>query len=340
MGPNRAVRQASGFRATSPDVRPGTPLVVLFVWLALCSACSSHGSRGGGSHEYVRCMAVDEPDAREGRVGSVRFVSDERALRFSGLPDPLRVAAFRGAGTAAPGLAEAVLGVAEQRASLVFVLGGLGDDEATVRAHLTALGALRVPTIVIPGGDDVAEAFGEAFDDDVPANVFDGRRYRRVEAGRSDFLLLAGAPEGRYAASTEHCGNDDDDRDELEARDGVRTILVSWAAPSGGGRFAVGRGFDGVDSGDRAVADLLGELGQAGGLFAYPATRASLPTVADGQRALGAGEADRTLRLVVPRIAGPTDEHDDFGLVTNGAAVIELTASGTSFVGVSASEGG
>jgi len=285
-------------------------------------------------------MAVDAPASRTGAIGPARFASDERVLRFSTLAQPIRVAAFRGAGIETRALEDAVLGVGEQRASIVFVLGGLGSDQATVRAHLAAFEKLRVPTIVLTGGDDSAEAVGEAFEGDVPANVFDGRRYRRVETPSGDFLLLSGAPEGRYAASSAHCGNDEDDRDELEKRGSAPTFLVSWAAPSGGGMNAVGRGFDGVDAGDRSVAALLTRLGNVGGLFAYPATRASIPATADGRTVLGADRANRSLRLAVPRIAGTSDERDDFGLVTNGAAVLELRGDGLAFVGVSASEGG
>lgn len=337
MGPIPRARHRSAFRATRTSVSTRN---LVAVGLVLASACSSHGSRGGGPHDYVRCMAVDAPDETSGRIGDVSYRSDERALALSGLTAPLRIAAFRGASGATAGLAEAALGVTEQRPGLVVVLGGLGPDVASVRAHFTAFEKLRVPTVVLPGGDDVAEAVGEAFEAGAPANVLDGRRFRRIETDVVDLLLLSGAPDGRYASSSAHCGNDGDDRDELETRSGKRSVLVSWAAPSGGGAFAVGRGFDGVDSGDPRVATLAHALGDLGGIFAFPATRAAIPTSVDGRAVLGANEAAPSSRIVAPRLAGPADERDDFGLVPSGAVILEYGADGVSFVGVSASEGG
>ncbi len=297
--------------------------------------CSDHGERAGGPHDYVRCMAVDEDDEAEGTVGSARFSLEDRTLTLRGLPSPLRMAVFRGAGSAAPGLAEAVAAVAEQEPSLVFVLGSLGTESTSVRTHLDALGALAVPVVVLPGGEDVAETFGEQIDAarERHRSIFDGRRIREVVVGDDRFVLLSGAPDGRYAASEGSCGNDEDDRDALAEITGGRRWLVSWAAPSGGGPAAVGRGFEGVDAGDRRVADLAHRLGDAGGLFAFPATRALIPSTASGQAVLPAMQADPRLRLVVPRVSGPPDERDDTSLVPAGAALLELREEGLAYVG-------
>ena len=45
----------------------------------------------------------------------------------------------------------------------MIYLGGLGDTLETASANLTALSALRVPTLFIPGGADRLELVDEAF---------------------------------------------------------------------------------------------------------------------------------------------------------------------------------
>lgn len=340
MGPARLLRQAF-LRGRGSVAGRATSVLLVDAKLVVCLTlvgvlgCKDHGRKASGPHDYVRCMAVDADDEASGTVGRARFTLEDRTLRLEGLPTPLRIAAFRGAGGADPALAPAIAGVTEQQPGLVFVLGGLGPDAASARAHLDALGALGLPVVVLPGGDDAAEVFGDAMDAarERHRSLFDGRRLRSVVVGEERFVLLSGAPEGRYAASEAHCGNDEDDRDEIAELDGGRRWLVSWAAPGGGGREAVGRGFDGVDAGDPRVAALAHALGDAGGIFAFPATRALVPSPADGTRRLEPMQADAHLRLVVPRIAGPVDERDDLSLAPLGAAVMELGGGGLSLVG-------
>lgn len=303
--------------------------------LVLLLGCNEHGRRASGAHDYVRCMAVDADEETSGSIGRARFTLDDRTLTLTSLPTPLRIAAFRGAGGTEASLESAISGVMEQQPGLVFVLGGLGPDAASARAHLDGLAALGIPVVVLPGGEDAAEIFGEALDAarERHRSVFDGRRIRSVVVGEERFVLLSGAPDGRYAASEAHCGNHEEDREELADLDGGRRWLVSWAAPSGGGAEAVGRGFDGVDAGDRRVAQLAHGLDDAGGIFAFPATRALVAAPADGSRRLGPTEADAHFRVVVPRIAGPADERDDLSLVPAGAAILELSGEGLALVG-------
>lgn len=282
-------------------------------------------------------MAVDAPSEGAGTVGSTRWAIADRTLTLRGFVTPLRIAAFRGAGMAPSGLPDAVAGVKEQAPGLVFVLGGLGTDEASARAHLDAFAELGVPVVVLPGGDDPAEAFGEALDAarEAHPNLFDGRALRAVVAGTDSFLLLSGAPEGRYAIDAQACGNSDDDREELEGAGSGRHWLVSWAAPSGGGSAAVGRGFESLDVGDPRVLAVMTSTHAKGGIFAWPETRALRPSDETGASVLGPGAASDSLRIVAARIVGVGGEQDDYAIGATGAAVLELTPAGLAFSGTS-----
>lgn len=280
-------------------------------------------------------MDVDEPDEAEGRAGRASYRVEERTLTITGISGPVRIAAFRGAGTATSALGPALAGVKEHDPDLVFVLGALGPDLASVRAHLTALGTLGRVVVVLPGGDDVGAAVRDAFAADHPATVVDGSGLRAVAVGEARFVLLAGAPDGRYAATDAHCGNTAGDREDLVA--GAATYLVSWAAPAGGSRTAVGRGFGGIEAGDPRIAALADRLaeGGAGGLFAFPGTRPLAPATPAGEP-VEPGTAHARLRVVVPRVAGETDERDDLSLAPTGAALFEVRGRELVFTGASA----
>ncbi len=281
-------------------------------------------------------MAVEAPAEGERTIGRTRVSVSGRVATLAGLPSPVRIAAFRGAGDATGGLAAAIEGVREQGVGLVLVLGGLGSDEARVATHLEAFGRLGVPTFVMVGGDDVAEAVHDAFADR-PAEgpVIDARGLRALRFGNDVLLLASGAVDGRYAASDAHCGANEDDLEEVEAeaRGAGRAFLASWTAPSGGGAAAVGRGFAGIDAGDPAIARLASAAHARGGIFAWPATRALRPSNDQGAAVLPVGTADPGLRLVVARIAGAGEESDDGALVPPAAALLELGPGGLAFVG-------
>lgn len=285
-------------------------------------------------------MAVSAPDAASGIVGTTRWSVADRTLTLSAPAGPIRLGAFRGPGTASQTFAGALGALSEHRPNVVFVLGGLGASAEVVAASLHALAALPFIVVVIPGGDDPAEIFGEAIDEartNAP-NLFDGRRLRQVVLGGDTFALLSGAPNGRYALDGSSCGNHDEDRAELEASDHGRTWLVSWAAPAGGGVVAVGRGFEGVDAGDPRVTQVMRRIGAAGGIFAWPATRVSLPTNAAGEVVLAPGVADASFRIVANRLVGPAVERDDTALAPPGALLLELSAAGLTLVGTTAGE--
>lgn len=281
-------------------------------------------------------MAVDAPAEGERTVGRAKVAIAGRVATLTGLPAPLRIAAFRGAGDATAGLAAAIEGVKEQGVGLVLVLGGLGSDEGHVAAHLDAFGRLGVPVVVLVGGDDVAEAVHDAFADRPAAGpVIDARGLRALRIGSDVILLASGSVDGRYAATDAHCGADEDDLGEVEAeaRGAGRVFLASWTAPSGGGPAAVGRGFAGLDAGDPAIARLASASRARGGLFAWPGTRALRPSTDQGTAVLPVGTPDPGLRLVVARIAGSGEESDDGALVPPAAALLELGPNGLAFVG-------
>lgn len=314
-------------------------LTALLLGTSGCGACSEHGHTVSGPHPYVRCAAVDAPEPREGRIGSLRFAVEDRTLTLEGVGPTLRIAAFRGPGRVGAPLAPALGGLSRETTDLVLVLGGLGADERAVTGALNALAALGVPAVVVPGGDDDAEAVAEAFEAvDEAELLFDGRRLRTVKVGDDELVLVPGALEGRYAAGRGACGVAEDDLEEIaddldEPDDGVRRWLVSWAAPSGGGPASVARGFGGVDAGDPRVADLAKTIGATGGLFAFPETRALQPALADGSRALGAGEPSPTTRLVLPNAAGAPIERADGSLIRPAVALLSLGSEGLAFEG-------
>ncbi len=310
-----------------------------------CGACSDYGATAGGPHPYVRCTAVDAPDEREGRLGSVRFRVEDRALTLEGLGPTLRIAALRGPGRVGAPLAPALEELRRESTDLVLVLGGLGATEETVAGVLRAVAGTGIPAIVLPGGEDDAEAVEDGFDAvEDEESLFDGRRLRTVKVGRDELVLVPGAPEGRYAADQGACGIAADDLEEIaddlgEPDEGVRRWLVSWAAPAGRGPAAVGRGFGGVDAGDRRIAELAKAVGASGGVFAFPETRALLPALADGSRVLAVGEASPTTRIVLPTAAGAPVEREDGSLVRPAPVLLSLGAEGLAVRRMRGSEG-
>jgi hypothetical protein len=301
-----------------------------------CGACSDHGAVVDGPHPYVRCIAVDPPEPREGQLGATRFAVEGRELTIDTTGPALRIAAFRGPGRVAAPLAPALSGLGPDVIDLVLVLGGLGATEEAVTGVLTAVASLGVPAVVLPGGEDDAVAVEDGFDaldDELAGSLFDGRRLRSVKSGQNELVLVPGAPEGRYAADRRSCGISADDLEEIAddvstPDEGVHRYLVSWAAPAGAGPASVSLGFGGVEAGDVRIAELADAIGAVGGLFAFPETRALVPALADGSRALAVGEASVMARLVLLPAAGVPVERDDGSLVRPAPAMLALGPDG------------
>jgi hypothetical protein len=315
---------------------------ILVCSLAACGACEKGGAAVSGSHPYVRCMAVDAPEPREGTAGRMRFGIDERVLTLTPVRPSAtaRIFAFRGAGADIANLDRALVGVKEQTPDLVLVLGELGDTDEHVLAHLSAFERIGAPVVVLASGADVAEALHDAWDDAEVTRVFDGRALRAVVIGEEVFVLVSGAPNGRYAATDAHCGFDEDDVEAIEGDvpDG-RRWLVSWAAPSGGGEHAVGRGFGGRDAGSTEVAAIARSLGAKGGVFGFPTTRGLMPSNAEGNAPIAPNEASDGLRITVARVAGASDTLFDGARLVPASALLELGDRGLAYVGTTVSTG-
>jgi hypothetical protein len=306
-----------------------------------CDSCGDRGAEVSGPHPYVRCAAVDEPEALEGKVGEHSYRVEGRMLTLEAQGDALRIAALRGPGASSVPAGPALLGLEEQSVDLVLVLGGLGQKPEAVSELLRALGTLHVPVVALPGGDDDAEAVEEgweALSAEERAPLFDGRRLRGVRIGRDELVLVPGAPEGRYAVDEGSCGVGPEDLSALadafdEPDEGVRRWLVSWAAPSGGGPASISRGFGGAEAGDARIADLARSVHAPGGLFAFPETHALEPATADGRRRLTPGEPAPDARMTVVPLAGSPVERADGSLVPSAAAILTLGEAGLAYRG-------
>lgn len=315
---------------------------ILLCLVASCGACEKGGAAVSGAHPYVRCMAVEAPAPREGTAGRMRFAVEDRVLTLTPVrPSPTaRIFAFRGAGANVANLERALVGVKEQTPDLVLVLGELGDSAAHVLAHLSAFERIGAPVVVLASGADVAEALHDAWDDAEVTRVFDGRALRAVVVGEEVLVLVSGAPNGRYAATDAHCGFDEADIEAIE--DDVpegRRWLVSWAAPSGGGEHAVGRGFGGRDGGSREVAELARRLGAQGGIFGFPTTRGLMPSNADGNAPVAPNQASDAFRMSVARVAGASDSLFDGARLEPATALLELGDGGLAYIGTTVSTG-
>jgi hypothetical protein len=201
-----------------------------------CSFCGGGAELREGPHPYRACLSSDEPRARDVAFGDARLVIEGRLARYVTSKDRLRVAAFRGADDELDELTRAASAIDEEGVDLIFVLGGLGRGEAEPRAHLEALSRTRKPLVILPGGDDSLAAIDAALrtlDGEARERIVDARRTHVLETLGHRWLLLPGAPSGRYAYSSEACGRDDAD---VEARRrelrGDSLLTLAWAAPN------------------------------------------------------------------------------------------------------------
>ncbi|MDB4975655.1 MAG: hypothetical protein JWN48_3996 [Myxococcaceae bacterium] len=197
-------------------------------------------------------------------------------MRIDGARD-LRIAAFTGPVGAALERSDLEL-LTRARPGLVLYLGGLGDSEKIARQNLTSLGALHVPTLFVAGGADrlaVVEAAFAALGEGERDTLFHASGLRELRVGSDRFVIVPGAPLGRYALDAESCGLTTDDLEQLqdEAQQSgaslgkTRTWLLSWQAPAGAG---VAEGFGQTELGSPELQALGTALGSVGGLFAYP----------------------------------------------------------------------
>jgi hypothetical protein len=200
-----------------------------------CGSCGETAELREGPHPYRACLLADAPSSREVSAGDGTLFVDGRRARYVSTSSVVRIAAFRGADDELDDLARAASAIDEEGVDLVFVLGGLGRDETEARTHLEALSRTKRPVVLVPGGDDSLRAIDQALDAlprEARDRMIDGRRTHVLEAGGREWLLVPGAPFGRYAYSSEACGYEASD---LEARrsglGGGPHLLLAWAAP-------------------------------------------------------------------------------------------------------------
>jgi hypothetical protein len=285
-------------------------LLQLALLLAVACDCGE-ATTVDGPHPYVRC---GEREPREGSwaAGALRFEAEDRVLRVEGLERFVALTAVD------------VDGAAELPADLpVLVLGG-----ATVPGLLGALGERVV--FLVPGGDDDAEAFDDllsALDDDARDRVIDLAGVHELVTPHGRFVVLPGAPEGRYARGDGSCGFGAAD---VEARASEReaiTWLLAWAAPSSAGPHGVDRGLGGVHVGSSRVRELVGSVGARGGIFAFPNTTAGLPATLDGAASIAIDAWSAELAVTVPTLGAPTERFDE-GRLVQSHLVLELGERG------------
>ncbi len=301
------------------------PALLACLWASASGvpACSSESRlREGGPTGFVRCLAAPPAASRSWHVGRLSFALSERVLTVRGAHDPLRLAVFSGAGFGAPPDASKVQELRHADVDLVVMLGGLGESDASATTTMSVLGALPQPVLFVAGGRDTLGRVAQAFDAAAKTapRVLDATRLREIRVGNDTLLPIAGAEAGRYSVSDDGCGYSPADLHaraaELgSAAAGVRRWLLSWQAPAGGGKEAVARTPEGVDVGAPVLADFVAHVGAVGGLHAWPHAR--IETSQSGR-----------LRLVVPRLFGPTAERLDGSLPAPAFVKLELGDAG------------
>ncbi len=285
------------------------------VALALAVGCGScgEGERVQGPHPYVRCARAS---GFEGSltVGGVTVEGEGAVVHVRGMRRWDAFVATEGA----------ALAVGELESALPWmILGGL-REAAPARALLEAAGERLV--FVLPGGDDDLEMLDELLGEH--ERWVDLRGVRELRLDHGTFVVLPGAPDGRYALGDDRCGWGQEDLEALATAGEAPAPRwwLSWAAPRGVGPYAPDRGFGGVHVGDGRLAELGEAQGIAGGLFAWPETQAGVVSRAGGARPV-ADEAAPDLAVVVPR-AGGVVERADHSRLPSGVVRIEVDAEG------------
>jgi hypothetical protein len=319
-------------------------LAAAWLWfstsLVACEAWSGRSElQVEGATPYVRCLADEPPADGVSRIGSgVRIRTTQGEITVEGLRAPVMLAAFSGAGFAAPPGKAALDALAAAHPQLLLMLGGVGDTDAIATTTLAALANLRAPILILAGGRDShgrIERAREGLPKEAAERITDVTSASSVRIGNDTFVPVAGALEGRYALRADACGYG---KADLGARladapsRGGRRWLLAWQAPTGDGEFAVTHSDEGLDLGSAPLAELAHELGAGGGLFAWPEVQVLRPSAAGGHLRAALGVPYPDLQLVVPRLAGPVIERSDGSRVGPGFALLRLDAKGLTLV--------
>ena len=170
---------------------------------------------------------------------------DAALLAFAVSPEP---DAF-GTGTALP------------PARLRVVLGGFARDPDSAEATLRAL-AEQGPSLLLPGGEDSTAAMDEALARLESNSLVDLRGVSEVRYQGVSFVVVVGAPDGRYGRGDDACGFSANDLKQIAGRlsDAPQRALLSWAMPSASPD----------DKSGSALGELAESAGAQSGLYAWP----------------------------------------------------------------------
>jgi hypothetical protein len=278
-----------------------------------CSALSGEVD----DHGFTRCVQADPPAERKVRAGQRTLSVAGRVAELSG-PLPVRIAAFTGP-VAGPLSATDVAEVAAKKPAFVWVLGGLGDDLASVHTSLAALAGLGVPVLLMPGGADRLALLSEglaALSAGAADLLVSAAGLHELRVADERFALVSGAPDGRYAIDEAACGFTSEDTDTVAAAGKGpkgRSWLISWAAPAGLGLTTPPGA---PDVGSPALAALVSTLKARGGVYAWP----------EGHYVLPSGEAP--LHVVVPRLGRTGALAEGGGRLGRGVLMLHVDATG------------
>ncbi len=293
------------------------------VGVSLLSGCSCSPLREEvDSFAFTRCAERSPPKPRRVKAQDLELEIAERVVSIRAQGD-LRIAAFTGPIGAVFTRADLAV-LAATKARVLLYLGGLGDTPDMASQNLSALAALRIPTVFVPGGADRLEVVDAAFSqlDDANAEwMVHASGIRELKLKKDSFFVLPGAAFGRYALDERSCGFTQADLDALaEAAEGAgkgRAFLLAWNAPAGWG---LSTGAGGHDVGSEELAKLAKTIGVRGGLFAYPEAQAfELGSATQGG-----------LSLVVPRLGRTGSQRANGGRVPGTVATLILTGEGLS----------
>lgn len=238
----------------------------MLLTLAGCD-CGSVPLQVDGPHPYVRCLAFD---VDEGALESAGATIEGHTLSLE-TTKPIEFFAVRA--SSLPWLAE------NESDVLQVVLGGFARDAEEAVPLLTALAA-RGPALLILGGDDDVEVFQEALEEVSAPNLISLLGIRRVDFGSAGFVVVHGAPDGRYSRGDSACGYSAEDLDLLgdDAEEG--DLLVSWMVPTSEG---MDEGVLGQPVGDDGLARAVVDLSLQGGVHAWPSEQAGFQDI-EGKR--------------------------------------------------------
>ena len=280
-----------------------------------------------GPPGFVRCLAYEVEERDPWSVGELEIRLEERVLHILASADALRVAAFAGPGPGPVRLSSLVTALEEQPVDILLMVGGLGDSVSIAQQTLAALEPLTGLTLILAGGRDDVEVWGDAWDslsNEEEAEILDARGIAQVRFRGAGLILVSGAPGGRYARTDTSCGFTPEDvedlADELGSPSGPRSF-VSWAAPAG-----MGHAFGGLDVGSRALMDLADEAEIRGGIFAWPRALGGQEARSEGGEPPPSGE--RFHHRFVERLGGLPVLRGDGSLALGRLARFRLDSAG------------